>query len=63
MSAWNHNICQACWNKKNPDREPVRIKPAYAYLATCCYCGAENRDGIYVREDPAKMKCYHAKED
>ena len=24
-NAWNHLVCEACWNFWNPDREPVRL--------------------------------------
>lgn len=48
---WNHAICWDCWRVKNPDREPVRLRPEHAHQETCCYCGQDTLSGIYVRED------------
>ncbi len=51
MSRWNHNICQACWDNRSPDRDPVRDLHRPEHL--CCFCGAVNVDGIFVRHDPS----------
>ena len=53
MSAWTHTICRPCWDKLNPDREPVRVKNAQT--EPCCYCGNETFSGIYVRKDPDEL--------
>lgn len=44
--------CASCWDERHPDR-PVRDDQprGQADPDTCCYCGAETRDGIYVRGD------------
>lgn len=49
--SWRHSICLACWKTRNPGREPIALKEPE--IETCCFCGAETCDGIYVREDPA----------
>ena len=50
MSNWTHNACAGCYGRFHPGREPhVLIE---AELEWCCFCGAENLDGIYVRHDP-----------
>jgi len=57
MSSWTHNICPSCWRKREGDqRIPYRVSfmlPA----ETCCFCGAKNTDGIYVRHSPAELRC------
>jgi len=63
MSRWTHNICERCWNVKNPDRIPVKLKEGYRYLSKCCFCGKQNRDGIHVREDPkVPLHCDNGRE-
>ena len=50
-----HVICDACWSRREPDREPVRFRdPAEA---TCCFCGTATESGIYVREDGSVLRC------
>lgn len=55
MSKWNHSICDRCWEKKEPNREPVRVVDAEREL--CCYCGFSHKSGIYVRADPNTLRC------
>lgn len=59
MSRWNHAICISCWNKLNPDREPIRIKEEFLdeTAEPCCYCGRPQQSGIFVREDPTTLPC------
>ncbi len=59
MSRWNHSICEECWNKRHPDREPVRIREEYRdeKPIPCCYCSRPHQSGIYVRDDPATLSC------
>lgn len=54
-SKWTHSICDKCWIKKNPDREPARLR--YPLMEKCCYCGEMDISGIFVRENPADMLC------
>ncbi len=55
MSNWTHIICDDCWIKKFPDREPVRLKTVEALI--CCFCGNPTISSIYVRHDPKELKC------
>lgn len=57
MSDWSHNICERCWRRQKPDREPVKIK--YAPVENCCFCGNSTQAGIYTRHDPKdpELKC------
>jgi hypothetical protein len=57
MSVWNHVICEACWNRKNPGRPPVKLYVSGGHYETCCYCSAATCAGIHVRENPADMPC------
>jgi hypothetical protein len=54
-SRWNHSICEACWQKRNGTREPVRVKGPE--VVRCCYCGLTHCSGIYLREDPQTVAC------
>lgn len=53
MSAFNHAICDPCWEKRSPGRVPHRL--VVGGLEVCCWCGHETGSGIYVREDPSKV--------
>lgn len=57
MSEWTHNICETCWNERNPDRLAYKVRQAPALV--CCFCGAKHASGIYVRHDPKKLACVH----
>lgn len=57
--SWTHSVCDDCWNKKAPGREPVRIT-AEPLDNRCCLCGAEHRSGIFVRLNPSEMTCVHS---
>ncbi len=57
MSHWNHSICDVCWSRLYPDREPVTIVPDYRHVEQCCYCGGEHCSGIYFRAEPQKLHC------
>lgn len=55
MSKWTHAICDDCWDKKNPERPSPRR--ASGDREICCFCAMGTNSGIYIREDPAKLKC------
>lgn len=56
MSRWQHNICADCWEKQNPGQMAVGfVQPQEE---TCCFCGAANRDGIYLRREPYGLACH-----
>ncbi len=65
MSRWTHSICEACWNRREPDREPVRIREEFRdeQAEPCCFCGKGHASGISVREDPALVACQGKHED
>lgn len=54
---WNHSICQSCWDDRNPLRRAVQFVPEIGEPKTCCFCGRPTKAGIYVRQDPAEMRC------
>jgi hypothetical protein len=56
---WRHSICQACWNERNPGREPVAVREEFRdeKPEACCFCGRMHGSGIYVREDPGGVRC------
>jgi hypothetical protein len=61
MSKWHAaTICQDCWDKRHPDsiaRRVSRQGPA----EKCCFCGKDNEDRIYIREDADTLpNCEHA---
>lgn len=63
-SAWTHLLCDVCWKRDNPDREPIRVKaePGTAdeytfWVGPCCQCGGFTGSGIFVRKDPAGLRC------
>lgn len=51
-----HSICDACWERLWPGREPTRLELDHDdaesddYHAQCCYCGYWHVSSIYVRE-------------
>lgn len=55
MSKWTHPICSACWEQREPNREPVRLREPE--VERCCFCGKVHASGIYVREDPNVTAC------
>jgi len=59
-SKWTHNICKTCWDVNFPERKAVTLTIKVTEI--CCYCGCFNTTGIFVREDPTKLKCkgYHS---
>jgi hypothetical protein len=67
MAIWTHNICGDCWNRENPTRAAARLtlRGTSGPNETCCFCGKENTDGIFIREDPDSEKlqfCKHKEE-
>jgi len=53
---WTHQICEACWQKREPGRVPTKVIEAEP--GHCCFCGERTMDGIWVREDPKKICCF-----
>lgn len=54
---WTHAICDECWEKKEPDREPTRLVEEFRHKEPCCYCGKSQKSGIFVRGDPTITPC------
>ncbi len=68
MSTWTHNICKPCWrlwsiSVHGIEKDPVSMVNAKAEL--CCFCGAINLNGIFVRENPKsnKLVCSHDRKE
>lgn len=63
---WTHNICDDCWIERCKERNeigrvPVRVKNREGL--TCCYCTNKHTSGIFVRDNPVAMVCFHPAED
>lgn len=54
MSKWTHSICGSCWLEREGERPAVRAQNADD---VCCFCGTKTALGIYIRQDPATVKC------
>jgi hypothetical protein len=56
--SWTHASCRPCfdvmWSEGGTAgrREPYQLAEAYREAETCCFCGAQTAEGIYVRADP-----------
>jgi hypothetical protein len=56
VSNWTHRICEECWIKRNPERDPVAHRDAYD--GTCCVCGVlAPAPAIFFPADPKSLKC------
>jgi hypothetical protein len=54
MAEWTHPICWVCWERRAPGKSPLRLRNPPP--EKCCICGEETKSGIFIREDPAKVK-------
>ena len=54
---WTHNICLECWVYRKSNQIPAILRNAE--IEKCCFCGQENKDGIYIRHDPKELNCHH----
>jgi hypothetical protein len=61
MSKWHAaTICQECWDKRHPDSIARRVS-RQGPPEKCCFCGKDNEDRIYIREDADTLpNCEHA---
>ena len=50
--SWTQPMCDACWRKRNGERNPSRLTIDTRMLEICSFCGQVTESGIYVREDP-----------
>lgn len=55
------SMCKNCWREKYGNAYPVHLLGNWK--ETCCYCGAENEDGIYVRDNAETIGCHHHQEN
>jgi hypothetical protein len=58
--SWTHSICFDCWvrqcrAKGEEPTMPVQVKDHKP--EKCCYCSRLTIEGIFVRDDPKKLKC------
>ena len=56
-SKWVHVICDNCWYRQHPGKQPVRR--AVEEAVRCCFCAGQHltSSGIFVRWDPAALSC------
>jgi len=60
MSAYQHSVCDECWDKRTANRGPLARNPhrvANPKKQICCFCGKEHQSGIGVMENPAHTLC------
>jgi hypothetical protein len=57
MSRWTHAICDVCWVKREPGRQPFQIGAGLREKEKCCFCGKPTWAGIYIRTDPESLLC------
>ena len=57
MSKFTHNICEDCWNIKNPDKQVIKTYVDYRDGDKCCYCGNIHCSDIFVRDLPSNCAC------
>lgn len=56
MNRYVHALCHPCWDRLFPRQYPAHAVDA-GEPEPCCSCGEPTRAGIYVRAEPAKLKC------
>jgi hypothetical protein len=61
MKLHSANICKDCWEKTYGDAYPRHL--IGGLKKKCCFCGAENEDEIYIRENAETLKCEHAEKN
>ena len=54
--SWTHGICDFCWEKRFPDKEPHRMSPELREVERCCDCGNSTVSGVYVRLNPITVR-------
>lgn len=60
MSRWTHAICDECYETESEKDDALPEKPVrlrYPSKEDCCFCGQQTESGIYIRKDPAQVKC------
>jgi hypothetical protein len=59
-SRWIHALCESCWAARE-HRTPPRITDAEAEV--CCACQTSTTSGIYIRANPATLRCTHGADE
>jgi len=59
---WTQPICLTCWGVRNPGRVPIGLT-GRAIPETCCDCGKDTREGVYIRLDPRSVAYPRGEED
>lgn len=60
--SWTHPICERCWLESQewtPEtgiRLPYRLNADESEIHICAYCGYLTFVGIFVRDNPSKVK-------
>lgn len=57
MSKFTHLICDACWDRKYPDRPAGLTEAIEPNSPPCCFCGDKTESHIYLRAAPEATKC------
>jgi hypothetical protein len=52
---WNHLLCFDCWNMREPNRHPVRVRDPE--VSPCCQCKRPTRSGIFARGRAEDWPC------
>lgn len=65
---WTHAMCDPCYQREQPGREPARLPKDRQRATPCCGCGIETTAGIFYRCPPTKLQCQaksgiHERED
>lgn len=53
MSNFTQPICDLCWQERNPEQRPFRLKKLA--VENCAFCGHRTVSGIYTRVDPTTV--------
>ncbi len=58
LTTQTHAMCDDCWSRTQQARSgqpPTRTEDRA--VQRCCFCGAETRSGMFMRQDPAGLRC------
>jgi hypothetical protein len=53
--SWSQPICADCYDRRHPDRVPVRLREPGIEAEICCDCGRLTRERFFYRVDPATV--------
>lgn len=52
--SWTQPMCLRCWSEMYPGRQAATLKQPNT--ETCCRCGTDTIEGLYIRIDPAECR-------